>query len=219
MTVHNDCYQRNTSALPIPIGVLDQGVLEEFISSITAEVDQEFRHQEDGRTRRNTREYGLSFFKMLRSDFTFNPPPEFLQELGKRVCRGLGHEPPNIFTNIILSVYEKDFHLEPHVDVGNKDRYGDTPFYFDERVYGVVIEADPTGHLYFAKWEGPGLVPPLEIEPVFCLKEQKGTIFCLEGDFRSTPYFHAVSCVSNQRISITFRTVRRVDDPNESLAL
>ena len=74
---------------------------------------------------------------------------------------------------------------------------------------GFIIEPDPTGHLYFAKWEGKGMIPPLDIEPIYSLKEEAGAIFCLEGAFRQTPYFHAVSPVSNRRISITFRTVEK----------
>jgi hypothetical protein len=174
-----------------------------------AEVNDEFAHQNDSRTRRDTRQYGLNFFKMLNNDFGYSPPPAFFQELGAHICKTLGHEPVE-FTNIILSFYEKDFHLEPHVDVNAKDLYGNAPFYFGERVYGIVIEPDLTGHLYFAKWEGEGLVPPLDIEPVYELKEEVGTIFCLERDFRKTPYFHAVSPVSKRRISITFRTVEKI---------
>jgi hypothetical protein len=195
---------------PIPIGVLDQEILDEFIPQVISEVAKEFKHQNDGRTRRDTREYGFSFFKMLNGDFSYDPPPAFFQELGKHVCIALGHEPPKEFTNIILSLYGKDYHLEPHVDVSIKNLYGNAPFYFSERVYGAIIEADPTGHLYFAKWEGEGLAPSLDINPVFSLQEQTGTIFCLEGDFRYKPYFHAVTSVSKQRISLTFRTVEKI---------
>ncbi len=194
---------------PFPLGTLDPQILDEFMPLIMAEIAKEFSHQSDPRTRRNTRQYGLNFFKMLNGDFSYTPPPEFYQQLGAHICKAFGHAPIK-FTNIILSVYEKDFYLEPHVDVNAKDLYGNAPFYFSERVYGIVIEPDPTGHLYFAKWEGKGLVPPLDVEPVYSLKERAGTIFCLEGELRQTPYFHAVSPVSNHRISITFRTVEKI---------
>ncbi len=94
------------------------------------EVSKEFRHQDDGRTRRDTREYGFSFFKMLEGGDSYDPPPLFLQELGRDICRVLGHEPPSEFNNIILSYYEKGFYLEPHVD---------SDLYFSERVYGIII--------------------------------------------------------------------------------
>ena len=204
------CSSSLSADSPILQGVLDAHVLAEFTPCIMEEVNKEFSHQNDPRTRRDARQYGLNFFKMLSGDFSYAPPPEFYQRLGAHVCKALGHEPPAEFTNIILSVYESGFHLEPHVDVNIKNLYGDAPFYFSERVYGIVIEPDPTGHLYFAKWEGEGLVPPMDIEPIYSLEEQAGTIFCLEGEFRKTPYFHAVTPVSNHRISITFRTVERI---------
>lgn len=194
---------------PFPIGTLDPQILDEFIPLIMEEVAGDFSHQNDTRTHRDTRQYGFNFFKMLSGDFSYEPPPQFYQKLAAHICEALGHEPIE-FTNIILSLYEKDFHLEPHVDVNIKNLYGNAPFYFGERVYGIIIEPDLTGHLYFAKWEEDGLVPPIDIEPTYTLIEQKGTIFCLEGDFRQTPYFHAVSSVSNHRISITFRTVEKI---------
>jgi hypothetical protein len=187
---------------------LDQHILSQFIPNIAAELEQNFEYQNDQRTRRNTREYGYSFFKMMKGDFTYSTPPLFLQELGTYICQSLGHEPVN-FTNIILSCYEKDFHLEPHLDVNEKDLYKNAPFYFNERVYGIIIEADLTGHLYFVKWEN-GLKPPLDLPPIYSLEESTGLVFCLEGDLRKTPYFHAVSPVSNKRISITFRTVAQL---------
>jgi len=199
---------------PFPIKTLDPQILAEFMPLIMREVAKEFSHQNDHRTRRNTREYGLNYFKMLRGDFSYKTPPEFYQQLGAHICKEFGHNPIE-FTNIILSVYEKDFYLEPHVDVSAKDLYvrdidGNAPFYFGERVYGIVIEPDSNGHLYFVKWEGEDLVSPLGLTPIYSLKENTGTIICLEGDFRQTPYFHAVSPVSNHRISITFRTVEKI---------
>lgn len=190
---------------PFPIGKLKPEILNKFMPFILAEVEQEFSHQNDTRTRRDTREYGFSFFKMLDGDFSYTPPPEVYQQLGAHICQALGHDPIE-FTNIILSVYEKDFYLEPHVDVSLENLYNNASFYFDERVYGLVIEPDPTGHLYFVQWEGEGLVPPLDLEPVYSLEEDIGTLFCLEGPLRQTPYFHGVSAVSNRRISLTFRT-------------
>jgi len=194
---------------PILEGRLTAEILAEFIPLILAEVDKEFAHQNDSRTLRDTRQYGLNFFQMLHGDFTYTPPPDFFQQLGAHICRTFGHEPVE-FTNIILSLYGKDFHLEPHVDVSDKDLYGNAPFYFGERVYGIVIEPDPEGHLYFLKWEEEGLAPPLGIKPIYSLKEEAGTVFCLQGDYRKTPYFHGVSTVSNRRISITFRTVQKI---------
>lgn len=194
----------------LPHAYLDQDILDQVSLDVAEELNKKFDHQNDSRTLRNTREYGYSFFKMLNGDFSYSIPPRFLQELGDRICRSLDHEAVE-FTNIILSCYEEGFHLEPHVDVNVKDLYGNAPFYFDERVYGIIIEADANGHLYFVKWEN-GLVPPLNLTPIYSLNESPGLIFCLEGDLRKSPYFHAVSQVANRRLSITFRTVVRLPE-------
>jgi hypothetical protein len=193
----------------LPQSQLAPEILSHYVPLINEEIKKVFAHQDDGRTRRDTREYGYSFFKMENNDFTYSPPPSFFQELGTHICQALGHEPVE-FTNIILSLYEEGFHLEPHVDVNVKDLYKNCTFYFDENVYGIVLEADPTGHLYFVKWEGEGLVPPLNLEPIYALEEYPGMIFCLQGPLRQSPYFHAVSTVSKRRISITFRTVKLI---------
>ena len=111
---------------------------------------------------------------------------------------------------MILSYYGPGFHLEPHVDVNIDNREND-PFYFNEKVYGIVIEPDEEGNLYFVKWDEEGL-PPLGLEPVYNLSEKVGSVFCLEGPFRHQPYFHGVSDIKNRRISITFRTVVKMDE-------
>ncbi len=65
---------------------IDPKVLSQFTSDIAEEVAKNFHYQNDQRTRRNTREYGYSFFKMLKGDFTYSSPPPFLQQLGALVC-------------------------------------------------------------------------------------------------------------------------------------
>lgn len=178
----------HTHETPFPVGLLDSQTLGEFMPFIMAEIAAEFSHQNDSRTRRDTRQYGFNFFKMLKGDFSYSAPPDFYQQLGELICIAFGHEPVE-FTNVILSVYEKDFYLEPHVDVNIKNPYGEAPFYFGERVYGIVIEPDATGHLYFAKWEGEGLVPPLDIPSIYSLNEQVGTIFALKDLLDKRPTF------------------------------
>ncbi|MDN3506673.1 MAG: hypothetical protein P0S96_05545 [Simkaniaceae bacterium] len=192
----------------IPQSKVDSTVLSHYTPYIKEELKDELALQDDERTHRFTREYGYSFFKMAQGDFSFTPPPEFLQEIGALVCEALGHEPVE-FTNIILSNYDEDFSLEPHVDINEEDNSKDFDFYFDERVYGIIIEPDLSGHLYFVKWE-EGLVPPLNLEPIYSLSEEAGTVFCLQDELRKFPFFHGVSKVSNHRISITFRTVQEM---------
>ncbi len=194
-----------TTSLSIPKAKMDPRDLAVYLPFIQQELGGELSLQNDGRTKRRTIEYGYSFFRMEKGDYRFNRPPYFLEELGRDVCRALGREPKQ-FTNIILSQYGPGYSLEPHVDVGKKDRYPGADFYFDEEVYGIVIQPDPTGHLFFVRWNG-GLKPPLGLNPVYALKEEQGSVFCLQGPLRKTPYFHGVSRVAGERISVTFRTV------------
>lgn len=189
---------------PIPIGRLNLKVFDQYLPDIMSEVHREFILQDDERTRRNTREYGYSFFQLEGKDRTYGDPPPFLQALGREICQAFGH-PPQVFTNVILSLYGAGFHLEPHIDTNSKDPH-DKGYYFEENVYGLIVKADTTGHLYFV-CDDVNLRPALDLEPIYSLVEQPGTIFCLQGDYRRAPFFHAVSQVSEQRISLTFRRV------------
>lgn len=168
------------------------------------EVEQEFALQNDARTRRGTREFGYSYFGLENKDYTLRPIPVFLQELGGIVCQKLGYvsEP---FTNVILSVYEKGYYLEPHEDV-NDSMPMLKGYFFDENVFGIIIEPDETGHLYFVKDEA-NRIPRLNLDPVYTLDEKIGTVYCLRGPFRKFPFSHGVTKVSKRRISITFRKV------------
>jgi len=203
VTMVSRCCEAIDLQKPFPQGQISSEVLSQFYPMIMEEIEKEFSHQNTSHTHRDTREYGYSYFKMEEGDFSYLPPPEFLSMLGKEVCQALGH-PTEEFTNIILSLYEEGFHLRPHVDThvaANTKGY-----YYDENVYGIIIEADPTGHLYFVRDE-VNPMPPLDLAPIYNLEETTGSIFCLKGDFRMPPYFHGVSGVSKRRISITFRKV------------
>ena len=188
----------------LPMGSLDQTTLETFYPKIQEELSKELTRQSDGRTNRLTREYGYSFFKMEQGDRSYDPPPEFLEELGRKVCEQLGH-PPQHFTNYIISLYETGFYLEPHVDINSDDPH-EAGFYFSDNVYGLVLEADDSGHLYFIRHEDEG-APPLNGLPVCSLDEKAGMVFCLQGELRRTPYYHAVSRVAKRRVTVTFRAV------------
>ncbi len=189
---------------PIEQKQLDPLILQKFYPAIMNEIEKEFAHQEDSRTKRNTRTYGYSFFKMENNDFNFTPVPEFLQILGQHICESLGH-PKVEFTNVILSMYEEGFYLEPHVDTNPSD-FPNKNYHFDENVYGLIVEPDSTGHLYFIRHDND-LVPPLDLPILYSLEEHPGTIFCLKDSLRKAPYFHGVTSVSKRRISLTFRTV------------
>lgn len=189
---------------PIPHATVVESLWQPYYSQILAELENDLLHENRSRTVRNTLQYGYSFMKLEKGDFSYTPIPPFLQELGDRISEALGY-PQEEFDNVIISIYDEGYHLEPHVDTSpiNHPR---RLYYFGERILGIVIEADPTGHLYFVEHEGRG-IPPVDRPVVYEMEEVPGTIFSLEGDYRHAPYYHGVSPVSSRRISITFRTV------------
>ena len=188
------------SVVPLPQAKLDSALLEYYKPLVLNDIKAGTILQDDGNTRRATREYGFSFFRMEKGDFSFTEPPEYLIEIGKAICEALGDK-PIAFTNIILSLYGSGYHLEPHADVAIEDlsQYG---FYFSEKVYGIIIEADSDGHFYLGKYGANG-----RMEPATCLEEVDGTVFSLQGLYRHLPYLHGVTTVAHRRVSITFRTV------------
>lgn len=189
---------------PFPQNILPQDTLNNFYPLILGEIQNALSLQNDERTLRGTLEYGYSFFKMEKGDFTYTAVPDFLRILGNEICESLNHSPQQ-FTNVIISVYAEGFHLEPHIDI-NAD-HTDHGYYFDDNVYGIIIEADETGALYFVYHDDPANIPPLNLNPIYTLHEQPGMVFCLQGDYRKAPYCHGVSRVSKRRLSITFRNV------------
>lgn len=189
--------------LSLPAGRISQEILDACKPQVEQLLAMDVAHQKDGRTNRMTREYGYSYFKLEQGDHSYHKPPEFLQELGNQICQALEH-PARIFTNVIVSLYEKGYHLEPHIDVSLEN--ATNGFYFSEEVYGIIIEADEAGRLYFISHCGED-PPPLNADPVYAVDEKPGTVFCLQGPLRHAPFHHAVSTVTNRRISVTFRQV------------
>lgn len=188
----------------LPEGKLEAELLAPYIPLVMEELSKEFSLQNTSRTQRCTREYGYRFFELEKGNKEFTPIPEFFQKLGDEICKGLGH-PPQTFMNVILSIYDEGFHLEPHMDIYEKMPFSNRDYFFGENVYGIVIEPDSSGHLYFVTTEEA--LPPLGLDPIYSLEEVVGSIYCLSGPFRRFPYFHGVSRVAKQRITITFRTV------------
>lgn len=160
--------------------------------------------QSDERTQRHTIQYGYNYFDLEAGGREYIEPPEFLVDVGHSILAAFSHDKP-AFSNYILSFYQPGYHLEPHVDAGqSKGAIKSQDFYFEEGVYGLVLEADPTGQLYFVHYEGEG-VPPLDLPLVYSLPEQSGLAYLLNGKARYVPYWHGVSEVTRRRISITFR--------------
>ena len=113
------------------------------------------------------------------------------------------------YLNVIVSVYHKDYQLEPHVDVDFSDRITDgkhVDFCFGETVIGVVLRPDSKGQFYII--ESSAKNPQLDLKHAIRLDEKLGTAFLLTGALRRKPYYHGVSPVESLRISVTFRTVQ-----------
>src|SRR3990167_4279511 len=188
----------------LPTGQLSPQVFLKFQLLIMQLLETVDIHFQDGeRTIRKTIEYGYGFQKMVNKDFSYEDPPQLLIDLGNEVCDTLD-EPRESFSNYIISVYDPGFQIEPHydTDLHHLKEYG---FYFDEKVFGVIIKPDPTGGLYFAHYNGNDIHPPLDLKPRFPVIEKPGTVFVLKGKYRYKPYYHGVSEISKLRISVTFR--------------
>ena len=187
--------------------VLSQGLINQILPQVREllKVGQ-VRRQDDGRTNRLTLQYGYDFFKLQDGDREFVDVPEVLVDLGEAILKAFG-KPLDPFSNIIISEYKPGYSLEPHADTDVSKGEG-KGYYFEEDVYGVILETDPTGHLYFIYDEKAESSPDLGQTPIFEMEEAPGICFCLNGDIRTAPYFHGVSEVSKSRISITYRRVQ-----------
>lgn len=195
-------YQDNTFN-ELPVAKIAPSTLSQFQSEINKQLDYSAtQFWNSVGTKRKTIEYGYGFQRMVEGDFSYKNPPQFLEDLGNAVCDSL-NEPRESFTNFIISLYEPGFQIEPHYDT-DENHLKDYGFYFEEKVFGVVIQPDPTGSLYLAYYEGDS-TPPIDIKPRFPVNEQEGTSYVLKGKYRYKPFYHGVSEVSHQRISVTFR--------------
>lgn len=188
----------------LPTAHLKKNNTDYFSKIFNKLIDKNFEHQNNGRTNRKTLEYGYSYFRLEQGDKHYVEPIPELSALGEIVCAALGHEPV-LFNNFIISLYEKDFNLEPHVDIHKKSPQN-FDFYFGDRIYGVILEADSSGNFYFTHFSKIGF-PPIDNPVIHQLEESPGIVFCLENELRHEPYFHGVSKIANQRLSVTFRTV------------
>ncbi len=163
-------------------------------------------------TTRRTRNYGYDFDLLKEGDRTFADfPPALFRLCAETILQletvtGKKLPAPEAFTNCIVSDYEPDFRLKPHIDV-NRDRAErfNSGFYFGP-VIGVVLIADtlpkntppssPRGTLYLLD----------EKKQKHPLDEVDGMAFLLDGPNRDR-YPHGVDVVHTRRLSVTFRTV------------
>eukprot|EP01130_Rhizamoeba_saxonica_P018478 TRINITY_DN9259_c2_g1_i3.p1 TRINITY_DN9259_c2_g1~~TRINITY_DN9259_c2_g1_i3.p1 ORF type:complete len:156 (-),score=21.28 TRINITY_DN9259_c2_g1_i3:29-496(-) len=131
-------------------------LVENLFKEERSEVQIPFHVQNDGRTFRNTIEFGYSYHRMSTNDFSYTPEPSFLQELGLEIVNAyendqLEHTLDEPFTNIIVSLYEDGMELEPHIDM-HQNHPLQEGFYFDPNVYDVHFIFDPINRKYYDQY-------------------------------------------------------------------
>lgn len=212
--------------IQIPVCSLEPAL----ISSVSEKLKELFQNQhlfhsqKDERTIRDTIQYGYNFFKLEQGDLTYAPIPEFLHDLGNEILAAFGFENVLPFDNVIISVYESGYHLEPHEDtdivresnnsINLNQHYTDRmenrkEYAFAENIFGVVIVADGSGRFYILHDPSStnSTVSIEKAETVFELNESPGVAFMLSGEARRRPFLHGVSEVCDRRVSVTFRHV------------
>ncbi len=173
--------------------------------------------QNTERTRRTTWEFGYQFHRLKfggRQQQKFPPIIRDVLSAALEVAkRASPHTLPAMadFNNCIISLYKEGDRLEPHIDVhaGRPMAFRQRKtggFYFGENILCVVLEADETGRLVLLPPRGGSEAAPLN---AMLLHEKDGSVFVLHGDARNL-WFHEVSPVKRQRLSLTFRTTHFV---------
>lgn len=162
-------------------------------------------------TLRETYNFGYNYFAMRHGDYSATEIPHFLKNLCQHCIQSfpdsqdLGHSQE--YNNVIVSIYDAGYCLEPHIDVDIHDQMTDgkkVDFYFGENVLGVVLVPDVEGKFFIS--EASSDIHSCKSR-ISSLNETAGTVFLLQGKYRRHPYLHGVSHVKNKRISVTFRTV------------
>ncbi|MEQ9116057.1 MAG: hypothetical protein RLN62_04620 [Rickettsiales bacterium] len=192
--------EKNKNSLPSK--QINHSIVSDSYNWVKENIKADF--QVTNNTKRYISSYGYDYLKLVNGDSTYTPIPEILLELCKEISYAFQeHSLPNCerYQNIIVSVYNSGFLLEPHVDVNKESKSLSKPgFYFGNIVLGVVLKKDETGHLYVSHDSDP-------FTPIMDLEEKEGTAFLLQEEFRFRPYLHGVTKTTNERVSVTFRTV------------
>lgn len=160
---------------------------------------------------RCTINYGWNFVALESGEKQFIDLPEEIASIRSAVHDVLRPQlatpsAPEDFDNVIVTIYGQGEAIVPHIDRDGRHESGkNVAYHFGETILGVILQADSTGRLKFIRHHGEGK-PLLEAAPYMELNEKSGLAFLFQGKLRHFPYFHAVSTVTNLRMSITFRT-------------
>lgn len=195
-------------SLMLPSIVLDPLITQttlEWVRSHSLTTSME--HQDTRYTTRRTVNFGYSYFKMMEGDKSFTPIPSPLVQCLSHAIRKLcsitpiAYQNAEAYTNCIVSWYGPGYQLEPHIDVDVADGQG---FGFGDEIIGIVLQSDPKGKFFLQKADS---LPQYDAINAHLIAEQNGTVFALKGTHRRAPWYHGVSPVQSERISLTFRTV------------
>ncbi len=190
-------------------GKIDQQLIDCALEDIQGESIYRWADNEGNMTR-ITINYGWDFVGMECGKFNFKELPTSIIDIRAKLVdiykNHLSDEiTPQYFDNIIVSVYKKGHFLDPHHDVDDSPNQSKKrTFSFAEPILGLILKADETGTFTFYHLDGDGK-PNIEDTPVYQVSEQEGTTFLMQGASRHRPYFHGVTPVENERISVTFR--------------
>ena len=167
--------------------------------------------QETEITHRKTYSFGYNYFSLIEDNKKFTHIPSYLKELCQACLDSFPKEyelgKADDYLNVIVSIYEPGYQLEPHVDV-DTDQYTEgkkVDFHFSENIVGVVLKPDTSGKLYMVKADDES--QRLTAPKIFELDEKAGTSYLMSGEGRHKPYYHGVSKVNDLRVSVTFRQV------------
>jgi hypothetical protein len=199
--------------LSIPTVQLPEGIIDNCNEWLGNAIYREsIETQLTANTNRQTLSFGYDYFKLNQNDRSFKDIPVSLQELCKHSVTAFRQEfaLPSYkdFTNVIVSIYQEGYELEPHVDVSRLNMStGGNPvdYYFGEHVIGVILQEDIQGKFYIVESKDDS--KPYNQPKILELNETKGLGFLLTGKLRYKPYYHGVSKVKSRRVSVTFRTV------------
>lgn len=197
----------------IPLSKINSESVDTVMKYLQKDNNKKIAFQKTSKTMRKTYSLGYDYFALSDGIDTFTPIPDYLKMLCQECIHSFSKEyqlgKAEDYLNVIVSFYEPGYRLEPHVDVDFSDRITDgkhVNFYFGENVLGIILQADPTGKLYFLKSDEESLLD--NQEKFLELNEFSGMTYLLNQHLRRKPFYHGVSQVTEHRLSVTFRTVK-----------
>jgi hypothetical protein len=164
----------------------------------------------DGTITRKTINYGWDYTALEFGKHIFKTIPPCILKARKAVVDSLkgclqDDILPDLFDNIIITIYSEGQHLIPHYDADNiPNPITKRNFSFAEPIIGWVIKADTESSMTFYHHEHEGR-PEMNSPHIYQADEVDGTTFLIDKECRHFPYFHSIPPVKSIRISMTLR--------------